>query len=174
MTKQSGAVSVALLLLLCPVSLPAQKKGFRPRRPPSRRASIHAREAARGRRSEAGHASDLRPTESSCQADLNDTGLFQEVKFTSDRGAVVHFDPHQASFSPCTSEMCHLAGPESRPGTRGIPRYRSVLPASGSIVEGYRRTFEELLGAKGAKVPARLYGKFWMNFTDRMLIVVKG
>ena len=44
-----------------------------------------------------------------------------------------------------------------------FPRYRSVLPASGSIVEGICRTFEELLGAKGAKVPARLHGKLWIE-----------
>ena len=84
---------------------------------------------------------------------LNDTGLFEAVKFSSDSKTVLF------TLTPANQLFpIHL---DNLPLTQGkeldaqlhqrFPLYRGLLPASGSMLEGIRQTFEEMLAAKSIK-----------------------
>jgi outer membrane protein assembly factor BamA len=152
MTKQFGAASVALLLL-CTLPSLAQKKV-----PPQ---AIRFQGAPEYTQEELFVAAGLKPGTrlNSAQVkaharQLNDTGLFKEVKFTSDsKGLLFTLTPASQLFP------MHLDNVPLTPGKEmdaklheRFPLYRSLLPAGGSMVEGMCRTFEEMLAAKGAKV----------------------
>ena len=152
MTKLSGAVSVALLLL-CSLPSVAQKKV-----PP---VAVRFQGAPQYTQEELLAAAGLKPGTrlNSAQVkvharQLNDTGLFKEVKFTSDsKGLLFTLTPASQLFP------IHLENVPLTPGKEidaklheRFPLYRSLLPASGSMVDGICRTFEEMLAAKGAKV----------------------
>src|SRR5215469_10907828 len=152
MTKLSGAVSVALLLL-CSLSSVAQKKV-----PP---VAVRFQGAPQYTQEELLAAAGLKPGTrlNSAQVkaharQLNDTGLFKEVKFTSDsKGLLFTLTPASQLFP------LHLDNVPLTPGKEmdatlheRFPLYHRLLPASGSMVDGICRTFEEMLAAKGAKV----------------------
>jgi outer membrane protein assembly factor BamA len=155
MTKLSGAISAALLLI---GSLPllAQK-----RVPPP---AIRFQGAPQYSQEELLAAVDLKPGtrlnsgEIKARArQLNDTGLFKEVKFRSDGKTLVF------TLTPSTQLFpMHLENVPLTPGNElearlheRFPLYRTLLPASGSIVEGICRTFEEMLAAEGAKATVK-------------------
>jgi outer membrane protein insertion porin family len=155
MRKQSGAASVALLLL-CSLSLPAQKKA-----PPK---AIRFQGAPQYTQQEllaaAGLKPDARldPREVKAHAKLlNDTGLFEEVKFASDSKTVL------ITLTPASQVFpMHLENVPVTPGREldariheRFPLYRGLLPASGSMLEGIRQTFEEMLAAKGVKATVK-------------------
>ena len=152
MTKQSGAVSVALLLL-CILPALAQKKV-----PPQ---AIRFQGAPQYTQEELLSAGGLKPGTRLNSAQLkaharqlSDTGLFKEVKFTSDsKGLLFTLTPTSQLF-PMHLENIPLAQGKELDAKlhERFPLYRSLLPASGSMVEGICRTFEEMLAAKGAKV----------------------
>lgn len=83
--------------------------------------------------------------------ELNDTGLFSEVKFTSNRRTLL--------FTLTPSSRLYPIHLENLPITAGkeldaqlhqrLPLYHGLLPASGSIVDGVCRAFEAMLAAKG-------------------------
>ena len=151
MTKPSGAVSVALLLL-CALSSPAQKKA------PSQ--AIRFQGAPEYTQEELLAAASLKPGArlNSAQVkaharQLNETGLFKEVKFISDsKGLLFTLTPAGHLFPMHLDNVPLMAGKEMDARLHGrLPLYRSLLPASGFMVEGICRTFEEMLAAKGAK-----------------------
>ena len=155
MTKQSGAVSVALLLICSP--LLAQKK-----LPPQ---AIRFQGAPQYTQQELLAAAGLKPGtrvnsgEVNARArQLNDTGLFKEVKFSLDKkGLLFTLTPLSQLFP------MHLENVPLTPGKEldaklyeRFPLYRSnLLPASGSMVEGICRTFEEMLVGEGAKATVK-------------------
>lgn len=151
MTKQSGAVSVALLLL-CSLPSLAQKKV-----PPQ---AIRFQGAPEYTQEELLAAAGLKPGArlNSAQVkaharQLNETGLFKEVKFTPDsKGLLFTLTPAGQLFPMHLDNVPLTPGKEMDAKLRErFPLYRSLLPASGSMVEGICRTFEEMLTAKGAK-----------------------
>jgi outer membrane protein insertion porin family len=151
MIKQSGAVSVALLLL-CALSLPAQKKV-----PPP---AIRFQGAPQYTQQELLAAAGLKPGvrltagETKARArQLTETGVFSEVKLTSSgKTALFTLTPSNQLFP------MHLENVPLTPGKEldarlhdRFPLYRRVLPGSGSMVDGICRAFEEMLAAKGVK-----------------------
>ncbi len=157
MTKPSGAVSVALvLLLLCSLPLLAQKKV-----PPK---EIRFQGAPQYTQQELLAAAGLKPDarlnsrEVRAHAkQLNDTGLFEEIKFTSDSKTLLFTLTPSRQLFPT-----HLENVPLTPGKEldakiheRFPLYRGLLPASGSMLEGIRQTFEEMLAAKGVKATVK-------------------
>jgi outer membrane protein insertion porin family len=151
MTKLSGAVSVALLLL-CSLPLFAQKK-VQPK-------AIRFQGAPQYTQQELLAAAGLKPDarlnsrEVKAHAKmLSDTGLFDAVKFTNDSKTLLFTLTPSSRLFPV-----HLENVPLTPGKEldaklheRFPLYRGVLPASGSMLEGIRQTFEEMLAAKNVK-----------------------
>src|SRR5215472_12284536 len=148
MMKQPGAISLALLLL-CSLSALAQKKV-----PPQ---AIRFQGAPQYTQEELLAAAGLLPGTRLNSAllkaharQLNDTGLFKEIKFTSDsKGPLFTLTPASQLFP------MHLENVPLTPGKEidvklheRFPLYRNLLPSSGSMVDGVCRTFEEMLAAK--------------------------
>jgi outer membrane protein insertion porin family len=155
MTKLYGAVSVALLLL---GSLPllAQKK-----LPP---AAIRFQGAPQYTQQEllaaAGFKPDARLNLREVKAhakQLNDTGLFKEVKFTSSsRTLLFTLTPSSQLFPMHFDNLPLTPGKELDAKLHErFPLYRGLLPASGSVLEGVRQTLEEMLAAKGVKATVK-------------------
>jgi outer membrane protein assembly factor BamA len=152
MIKHYGAVSVALLLL-CSLPSPAQKKV-----PPQ---AIRFQGVPEYTQEELLAAAGLKPGPrlNSAQVkaharQLNDTGLFKEVKFTSDsKGLLFTLTPASQLFPMRLENVPLTPGKEMDAKLHErFPLYRNLLPAGGSMVDGICRTFEEILAAKGAKV----------------------
>ena len=155
MTQQSGTAGVALLLL-CILPLHAQK-----RVPPK---AIRFQGATQYTQQELLAAAGLKGDERLKVVDvkahakqLSDTGLFQEVKTTSDsKGLLFTLTPSSQLFP------MHLDNVPLTPGKEldaklheRFPLYRSLLPAGGSMVDGICRTFEEMLAAKSIKATVK-------------------
>jgi outer membrane protein assembly factor BamA len=88
---------------------------------------------------------------------LNDTGLFKEVKFSSTRNTLLFTLTPASQLFPM-----HLDNVPLKPGSEldaklheRFPLYRSLLPASGSLVDGICRTFEQMLAAEGVKASVK-------------------
>ena len=155
MTQQSGTAGVALLLL-CILPLHAQK-----RVPPK---AIRFQGATQYTQQELLAAAGLKGDERLKVVDvkahakqLSDTGLFQEVKTTFDsKGLLFTLTPSSQLFP------MHLDNVPLTPGKEldaklheRFPLYRGMLPASGSMVDGICRTFEEMLAAKSIKATVK-------------------
>lgn len=155
MTQQSGAVSVALLLL-CSLPLLAQKQI-----PPK---AIRFQGAPQYTQQDLLVAAGLKPDarlnsrEVKAHAkQLSDTGLFREIKFTSDSKTLL--------FTLTPSSQLFLMHLENVPLTPGkeldaklherFPLYHGLLPASGAMLEGIRQTLEEMLAAKSIKATVK-------------------
>lgn len=155
MTRPSAPVSLALLLI-CSLPLPAQKK-----LPPQ---PIRFQGAPQYTQQDLLAAAGLKPGMRLNSAEvkaharrLADTGMFKEVKFAYQRKTLL--------FSLTPSTQLFPMRLENVPLTPGkeldeklherFPLYRGLLPASGSMVEGICRTFEEILAAKGARVSVK-------------------
>src|SRR5450631_2544308 len=155
MTKQSGALGIALLLL-CSLSILAQKKV-----PPK---AIRFQGAPQYTQQELLAAAGLKPDTRLNIRDmkghakqLSDTGLFQEIKLTSDnKGLLFTLTPFSQLYP------LHLDNVPLRPGKdldarlhERFPLYRGLLPASGSIVDGICQTLEEMLAEKKIKATVK-------------------
>jgi len=155
MTKQPGAVGIALLLL-CSLPLLAQKKA------PYR--AIRFQGAPQYSQQELLAAAGLKPDERLIPREakaharlLSDTGLFEEVKFT--------FDSKTLLFTLTPSSQLFPMHFENVPLTPGkeldeklherFPLYLGLLPASGSMLGGICQTFEEMLAARGVKATVK-------------------
>lgn len=155
MIKQRGAVSLALLLL-CPIPVQAQKRA----KPPA----IRFQGAQQYTQEELLAAAGLKPgarlsfREVKAHAkQLDDTGLFKEVKFSADRKTLLFTLTPSSELFPM-----HLDNVPLAPGKEldaklheRFPLYHGLLPASGSMVEGICQTFEEMLAAKGVKATVK-------------------
>ncbi len=102
--------------------------------------------------------SRLGPTEVKAHAKLlNDTGLFAVVKFANDsKGLLFSLTPSSQLFP------IHLDNLPLKPGKElddklhaRFPLYHGLLPANGSMVDGIRKTFEELLATQGIKATVK-------------------
>ena len=150
------AHSLIALLLLCSLPLLAQKKV-----PPK---AIRFQGAPQYTQQELLAAAGLKPDarlnsrEVKAHAkQLNDTGLFEEVRFTSDSKTLLFTLTPSSQLFPM-----HLENVPLTPGKEldaklhdRFPLYRGLLPASGSMLEGIRQTFEEMLAAKGVKATVK-------------------
>jgi outer membrane protein assembly factor BamA len=155
MTKPSGAVSLALLLL-CSLSLLAQKKV-----PPK---PIRFQGAPQYTQQEllaaAGLTPDARLNSREVKAhakQLNDTGLFEEIRFSSDSKTLLFTLRPSSQLFPM-----HLENLPLTPGKEldaklheRFPLYHGPLPVSGSMLEGICETFEEMLAAKSVKATVK-------------------
>lgn len=155
MFKQSGVVSVTLLLL-CSLSSLAQKKAA-PK-------SIRFQGAPQYTQEELLAAAGLKPEErlnanevKARAKQLSDTGLFEVIKFTSDSKTLLFTLTPSSRLFPM-----HLENVPLTPGKElddrlheRFPLYRGPLPAKGSMVEGICRTFEEMLAAKSVKATVK-------------------
>ena len=155
MIKKSGALS-AVLLLLCLLPSLAQKRVPAP--------VVHFQGAPQFTEQELFAAAGLKPGMRMDPRDVKaharqliDTGVFTEVKFKSDRRTQTFILSPTSQLYPMHLENVPLApGKELDDKLHArFPLYRSQLPASGSMVDGICRTFEEMLAAKGAKTTVK-------------------
>jgi outer membrane protein assembly factor BamA len=155
MIKQSCAVGIALLLL-CSLPLLAQKKA-----PPK---AIRFQGATQYTQQELLAAAGLKPDARLNLRDLKaharqltDTGLFDEVKLTSDsKGLLFTLTPSSQLFP------MHLENVPLTPGKEldaklheRFPLYRGLLPANGSIDEGICQALGEMLEVKNVKATVK-------------------
>ena len=151
-------VRIAALLLLCSLPSFAQKKSqpsAQKKAPPK---AIRFQGAPRYTQDELLAAAGLKPdarltaTEVKARAkQLNDTGLFAVVKFSSDsKGLLFSLTPASQLYP------IHLDNLPFQPGKAlddqlhaRFPLYHGLLPANGSLLEGIRQTFEEMLAVEG-------------------------
>jgi outer membrane protein assembly factor BamA len=155
MTKKSGAAGIALLLI-CSLPLPAQKK-VAPRAIRFQGAPQYTQQellAAAGFKPDA--RLNLREVKAHAKL-LNDTGLFEEVKSTSDNKTLLFTLTPSGQLFPM-----HLENLPITPGKEldakiheRFPLYHGLLPASSSMLEGICQTFEEMLAAKGVKATVK-------------------
>ena len=155
MIKQSGAAGIALLLV-CSLALLGQKKV-----PPK---AIRFQGAPQYTQQELLAAAGLKPDARLNLRDvkahakqLSDTGMFEEVKFTSDSKTLLFTLTPSSQLFPM-----HLENVLLTPGKEldaklheRFPLYRGLLPASGSMVEGICQTFDEMLAAKSIKATVK-------------------
>jgi len=155
MTLQSGAVRVAILLL-CSLPMLAQKK--------LPQQTIRFQGATQYTEQELLTAAGLKPgvrlnpREVKAHArQLNDTGLFDVVKFTSTSKLLLF------TLTPASQVFpLHLENLPLTPGKEldarlheRFPLYRGQLPASGSMLEGVRQALEEMLAARNIKATVK-------------------
>jgi outer membrane protein assembly factor BamA len=150
------AVLIAASLLLCSLSSLAQHKV-----PPK---AIRFQGAPQYTQEELLAAAGLKPDTRLNASDvkahakqLNDTGMFAAVKFSSDsKGILFSLTPSSQLFP------LHLDNLPLKPGKPldekihdRFPLYHGLLPANGSMLEGIRQMFEEMLAAQGMKATVK-------------------
>jgi outer membrane protein insertion porin family len=158
MNKQ--AVRIAAVLLLCSLPSLAQKKSPPPASKKAPARTIRFQGAPQYTQEDllaaAGLTPDARLTAGDVKAhakQLNDTGLFAVVKYSSDsKGLLFSLTPSSQLFP------IHLDNLPLQPGKEldaklhaRFPLYHGLLPASGSMLEGIRQMFEEMLTGQGVK-----------------------
>ena len=154
---------IAAFLLLCSLPSPAQKK-VQPAQKKVLAPSIRFQGAPEYTQEELLAAAGLKPnarlSASAIKASakqLNDTGLFAEVRFSNDSKGLLF------SLTPSTHLYpLHLDNLPLTPGKElddklhsRFPLYHGLLPASGSLVEGIRQQFEEMLAGLGVKATVK-------------------
>lgn len=155
MTKQSGAVCVALLLL-CALPLPAQKKVS----PQTVRFQGVPEYTNQELLAAAGLTPNARLNSATVKArakQLSDTGMFKEVKFTSNSKALTFTLTPATQLFPMHLDNVPLAPGKDLDATlhERFPLYHGLLPASGSMVEGICQFFQEMLAAKNVKATVK-------------------
>ena len=100
----------------------------------------------------------LTPAEVKARArQLNDTGVFAVVKFSNDSKGLL------LSLTPATQLYpVHLDNLPLKPGKEldkklheRFPLFHGQVPANGSMLEGIRQTFEQMLAAEGVKATVK-------------------
>ncbi len=155
MTKKIGAVGIALLLL-CSLPWMGQKK--------VRALAVRFQGASQYTQQELMTAAGFKPgapvnvREGKAHAkQLSDTGLFDEVKFTADsKGMLFTLTPASQLYPMHVDNVPVVPGKELDAKVRErLPLYRGQVPASGSMVDGICRMFEEMLSARGIKATVK-------------------
>ena len=155
MTKKSSAFGIALILLF---SLPLQAQ----KRVPPR--TIRFQGATQYTQQELLAAAGLKPDARLNLRDmkvhakqLSDTGLFQEIKLTSDnKGLLFTLTPSSQLYPMHLDNVPLTPGKELDARLRErFPLYRGQLPASGSMLDGICRTLEEMLATKSIKATVK-------------------
>ncbi len=156
------AAVIAAILLLCSLPSPAQKKTSPSA--PKKLQAIRFQGAPQYTQDELLAASGLKPAPrlapSSVKAaarQLNDTGLFAVVKFSTDSKGLLF------TLTPITQLYpMHLDNLPLKPGNpldeklhERFPLYRGLLPAGGSMDDGISQMFEEMLAAEGVKATVK-------------------
>jgi outer membrane protein assembly factor BamA len=157
------AVLIAASLLLCSLPSHSQKKV-----PPAQRKaqapSIRFQGAPEYTQEELLAAAGLKPnvrlsaSEVKARAkQLNDTGFFAEVRFSNDsKGPLFTLTPSTQLFPIHLDNLPLQPGKELDLKLRALfPLYHGLLPANGSVLEGIRQTFEEMLAAQGVKATVK-------------------
>jgi outer membrane protein assembly factor BamA len=108
----------------------------------------------------AGLTPNTRPSAAEVRArakQLNDTGMFAVVKFTSNSKGLVFTLTPAAQLFPV-----HLDNLPLKPGKEldaklhaRFPLYHGLVPANGSMLEGIRQALEEMLAAEGVKASVK-------------------
>jgi len=155
MIKYFGVAGVALLLL-CSLPLPAQKKVS----PKAIRFQGAPQYTQQELLATAGLKPDARLSSGEVKAhakQLSDTGLFATIKFAADsKGLLFTLTPSSQVFPMHLDNLPLTPGKELDAKLHDrFPLYRGLLPANGSMLEGIRRTFEEMLAAKGVKATVK-------------------
>ena len=161
MTKHIGLVSAALLLLsTLPVA--AQKKAVAQKTLPT--PAIRFLGASQYADQELFAAAGLKPDQRLSAAEvkahakqLNDTGLFKEIKFLSTPKTLTFTLTPVAQLYPMHLDNVPLAlgkDLDAKLHDR-FPLYRGSIPATGTMADGICRTFEEMLAAKGVKATVK-------------------
>jgi outer membrane protein assembly factor BamA len=88
---------------------------------------------------------------------LNDTGMFAAVKFSSDsKGILYSLTPSGQLFPLHLDNLpLKLGKPLDEKLHERFPLYHGFLPASGSMLEGIRGALEEMLAAQGVKATVK-------------------
>ncbi|MFP5205847.1 MAG: hypothetical protein ACLGSH_10860 [Acidobacteriota bacterium] len=155
MTKRRVSLTL-FLLLLSSLSLPAQRKA----RPLAVRFAGAPQYTQQELLAASGLNTTTRLTAAAVKAharQLNDTGMFSEVKFRAARRGLLF------TLTPTTRLYpMHLENLPLTPGKAldaqlhaRFPLYHGLLPPSGSMNDGICRLFEEMLAAKGVKASAK-------------------
>jgi outer membrane protein insertion porin family len=150
------AVLIAASLLLCSFPSLAQKK-VSPKAVRFQGAPQYTQEELLAA---AGLKPNARPIPNEVKAhakQLNDTGVFAVVKFSTDsKGLLYSLTPSSQLFP------LHLDNLPIKPGKelddklhQRFPLYHGLLPANGSMLEGIRRMFEEMMAAEGVKATVK-------------------
>lgn len=161
MIKQ--AARIAVVLLLCTLPSLAQKKA-QPAQRKTPTPAIRFQGAPQYTQDEllaaAGFKPGVRLTAAEVKArakQLNDTGLFAVVKFSTDRNGLLFTLTPVGQLFPI-----HLDNLPLQPGNdlddklhARFPLYRGLLPANGSMVDGISKAFEEMLAAQGIKASVK-------------------
>jgi outer membrane protein assembly factor BamA len=153
MTKQATLIAA---LLLCSFPSLAQKK-LPPRSIRFQGAPQYTQQellAAAGLKPD----SRLSPNQVKASAKLlSDTGLFAVVKFANDSKGLLFSLTPSSQFFPM-----HLDNLPLKPGKelddqlhQRFPLYHGQLPATGSMVEGIRKSFEDMLTVQGIKATVK-------------------
>ena len=157
------AARIGAVLLLCALTSLAQKKASpAPRKAPA--PAIRFQGAPLYTPEELLAAAGLKPgqrlTASEVKArakQLNDTGLFTVVKFSNDsKGLLFSLTPTSQLFPIHLDNLPLQPGKELDSKLRArFPLYHGLLPASGSMLEGIRQMFEEMLVGQGIKATVK-------------------
>jgi outer membrane protein assembly factor BamA len=158
------AARIAAFLLLCCLPAFAQSRTSTSSQKKPAPKSIRFQGAPQYTQEELLAAAGLQPGARLTAADvkaharqLNDTGFFAVVKFSTDsKGLIFTLTPATQLFP------LHLDNLPLKPGKElddklhaRFPLYQGQLPASGSVLEGICQTFEEMLAAEGIKAKVK-------------------
>ena len=158
------AALIAAFLLLCSLPSTAQRKAQPSGQKKAPARTIRFQGAPQYTQEELLAAAGLDPnarlTSSQVKAhakQLNDTGVFAVVKFSTDaRGLVFTLTPNTQLYP------IHLDNLPLKPGKQlddklhdRFPLYHGLVPTSGSMLEGIRQVFEEMLAGEGVKAAVK-------------------
>jgi outer membrane protein assembly factor BamA len=154
---------LAALLLLCSLPSFAQKKApHAPKKPQA--PAVRFQGAPQYTQEELLAAAGVKPgarlsaSEVKARAkQLNDTGFFAEVRFSNDsKGPLFSLTPSTQLFPIHFDNLPLKPGKELDLKLHALfPLYQGLLPANGSVLEGIRQTFEEILAGQGIKATVK-------------------
>ena len=161
MVKQSARIAV--VLLLCSISAPAQKNSS-PAKRKTPTPAVRFQGAPQYTQEEllatAGFKPGARLTAAEVKArakQLNDTGFFAAIKFSNDsKGLLFSLTPSSQLFPIHLDNLPLNQGMELDDKLHArFPLYHGLLPASGSMNDGIRQMFEEMLTEEGIKATVK-------------------
>ncbi len=163
------AALLTALLFICSLPSVAQKKGLPATQRKSPAKSIRFEGAPQYTQDEllaaAGLTQNLRLTPGEVKAhakQLYDTGLFAAIKFSTDSKGLLFTLTLSSQLFPIHLDNLPLDTGKDGPGKdlddklrTQFPLYHGQVPASGSMVDGICRAFEQMLAARGIKATVK-------------------